>query len=107
RGRGQSIFWVVFMTLCTAFLSSAEETVYHTTRQYVSTLSTEERWKVSSSFVSMLFFLRTCRKWSCQAFFTRILMVQELSEEMRVSRNLKVVAVSTCSPSMRSGCGPV
>ena len=41
--RGQPmIFWAVFMTLCTAFLSSAVEPAYHTPRQYVSTLSTEE-----------------------------------------------------------------
>ena len=36
-GRGQPmIFWAVFMTLCTAFLSLAVEPAYQTPRQYVS-----------------------------------------------------------------------
>ena len=32
--RQPMIFWAVFMTLCTAFLSSAVEPAYHTSRQY-------------------------------------------------------------------------
>lgn len=45
--------WMVLITLCTAFLSAAEQLVYYTMMQYISTLSMAKQKKATNSFSSV------------------------------------------------------
>lgn len=63
EGRGQSMIFCAALTNHYSLSWSATvQLPYHTVMQYVSRLSAEERWKVSSRLESRLYFLSTLRK---------------------------------------------